>query len=242
MEFHPDRNQSPEASARFKEIGEAYSVLGDQAKRTTYDARQQASRHHHRAGFNPFNGSIFEDFFGGAHGRGMPWEEMLHQQEHRRQMRQSIRVSVDVTLEEVRKGVSKQFVFDGQQVSVQLPAGVEEGETLVARASGNLELHIRINITQHPIFRRVGADLYCTVDVPFVKALMGGDVRVKSLDGGMTLRIPPKTNSHAKLRVRDAGIPRNGITGSIFYEVKILLSEIDIIEQNLIAGILNHET
>ena len=64
LEYHPDRNKSPEAEARFKEIAEAYAVLSDPKKRAEYDARGFAGV----AGFSPedlFGGIDFEEIFAG---------------------------------------------------------------------------------------------------------------------------------------------------------------------------------
>ena len=62
--YHPDLNKTPEAAEKFKEINEAYSVLGDPKKRSNYDQFGSADG-------NPFSGGGagrggFEDFFGGG--------------------------------------------------------------------------------------------------------------------------------------------------------------------------------
>ena len=75
--YHPDRNDSPDAEAKFKEINEAYSVLSDQQKRQAYDQFGHAGVDPsmgggHHGGGNPFEGfeSVFESFFGGGFGGG----------------------------------------------------------------------------------------------------------------------------------------------------------------------------
>ena len=111
MEFHPDRNPSPEAEARFKEIAEAYSVLTDPEKRTLYDRYGEAGLRSGGGGFHhvdlaealsmfmrDFGGlGGFESIFGGGGGS---------RTENRRG--QDIRVTVRLTLQEVATGAKRQ--------------------------------------------------------------------------------------------------------------------------------------
>ena len=77
MEFHPDRNKSPDAEEKFKEINEAYQVLSDSGKRSRYDQFGKAGVGGSSGAGQPFDGfdvyggfgDIFDSFFGNGSGR-----------------------------------------------------------------------------------------------------------------------------------------------------------------------------
>ncbi len=113
-------------------------------------------------------------------------------------------------------------------VSLQVPAGVEEGMRL--RLSGRGEpgnppgdLYARIRVLPHPLFQREGADLTCEVQVPFPTAALGGSAEVQTLDGREKLRIPAGTQGGTVLTLRGKGLPRFGRSGrgDLHVEVKI---------------------
>ncbi len=105
-------------------------------------------------------------------------------------------------------------------LKVSLPQGVEHGATKLVSGAGNRprpdrtagDLEIRILVTAHPFFRRVGDDVACVVPVTFVQATLGGEVEVPTLDGKGRLRVPAGTQPGSVLRLRGKGIPhRSGV-------------------------------
>jgi molecular chaperone DnaJ len=99
-------------------------------------------------------------------------------------------------------------------LKVDVPAGIEHGATRVVeqgghrikpdRAPGNLEL--LVEVAPHPFFRRTGDDVVCRVPITFVQAALGGEIEVPSLEGKITLRVPPSTQPGQVLRVRGKGV------------------------------------
>ena len=102
-----------------------------------------------------------------------------------------------------------------EKISLPIPAGIESGGIL--RISGKGEegmrggepgdLEIRVNVKQHPVFERDGADLYSELGVSFVTASLGGNAEVKTIDGRVDLKIPAGTESGALFKLGAKGMP-----------------------------------
>ena len=222
MEYHPDRNSSPDAEDKFKRVSEAYSLIGTEQNRKEYEARTAA----HSAG--PGFQDPFGDFFRGrGHGfSGSSWEDLFGA--HTRRPPYVIRAQLEVTLEDVLSEAVKSFTLDGQSVDFRVPRGIRPGQTVRIGLTTGQELHLSVGIAKHHIFELSGDDLYTKVTVPVDVAIRGGEVRVPTLSGTMILRVPPRTNSHSKLRVKAVGLPlRESGAGSIIYEVMIDVKKLD---------------
>jgi molecular chaperone DnaJ len=113
-----------------------------------------------------------------------------------------------------RKCSGKGLFNDARVLKVDVPAGIEHGATRVVdhggnrtkpeRPPGNLEL--LIEVAPHPFFRRTGDDVVCNVPITFVQAALGGEIEVPTLEGKITVRVPPSTQPGQVLRVRGKGI------------------------------------
>jgi molecular chaperone DnaJ len=115
-------------------------------------------------------------------------------------------------------------------LNVRIPPGVTDGQRI--RLSGRGEpgergatagdLYVVIKVKPDDIFQREGDDLKLTVPVTFAEAALGTDLRVPTLDGAVTVRVPPGTPSGRTLRVRGKGVTRRtGTTGDLLVMVEI---------------------
>lgn len=103
-----------------------------------------------------------------------------------------------------------------ERLRVRVPAGVATGQKLKVGRKGNDgygtgapgDLYVIVQVSEHPVFRRRGADLLCDVPVPFSQAALGAEVRVPTLDGATTVRVPPGTASGKTLRLSGRGLPK----------------------------------
>lgn len=103
-----------------------------------------------------------------------------------------------------------------QTLTVQIPAGVDDGAQLRVTGHGETgvrggrkgDLYVAIRVAEHDIFRRAGEDLACEVSVPMSVAALGGEIQVPTLDGSEDHRVEPGTQSGSMVRLRGQGMPR----------------------------------
>jgi len=99
--------------------------------------------------------------------------------------------------------------------TIKIPAGVDTGTSIRLPGEGDAgsrqgqagDLHAFISIAEHEYFKRQGYDLYCDFDVSFPIMVLGGQVRVPTLDGSERLSIPVGTQSGTTFRLRGKGMP-----------------------------------
>jgi len=158
------------------------------------------------------SGSSFSDFFESIFG-GMGGPRTTQ----RMRMRgQDYEQTVEITLEEAYHGTTRILQRDGQRLEVKIPPGVKAGSRVRVAGQGGPgvgggphgDLYLRIKVLPHPDFERKGDDLYRDVDVDLYTAVLGGEVRVPTLDGEVMLTIPPGTSGGRVFRLRGKGMPR----------------------------------
>ena len=84
-------------------------------------------------------------------------------------------------------------------------------------------MYVEVHVREHEIFEREGEHLSCEVPVSFATAALGGTVEVPTLDGDVTLKVPPETQSGRVFRLRDKGVKpvRGGARGDLFCRVVV---------------------
>jgi DnaJ-class molecular chaperone len=240
LQYHPDRNKSKDAAAKFAEVQEAYEVLSDADKRKQYDdfirlggspgafgssgptggsggARPGAP------GQGPFGGgeawttsdsetfeSIFGDMFGGR-GGGRGGGRARSGGGASQRARARERMEAEVS-------VPLETAIKGGRVGLVLDDGSVdvpipagvEDEELVS-VPGRLDLMVRVRIAPHAWLSRDGRDLSYDLPLSIVEATLGASIEVPlPTGGGVTLKIPPGTASGKKLRIAGKGVPAGG--------------------------------
>jgi curved DNA-binding protein len=255
LKYHPDKNPSSEAADHFKEINEAYEVLGDSNKRKKYDQLGSSYKAWERMGGQAGNfdwsqwmggspggvhvdvGNLgdllggFSDFFSAIFGdmplRGQPNAASRSRRSH------NVEQSVSISLMEAYTGTTRILQLDGRKLEVVIPAGAKTGMKLrisgqghtSQRGSGNL--YIKVNVDPDPRFVRKENDLYTEAVVDLYTAILGGEARVSYPQGELVLTIPPESQPGKIFRLKGKGMPNvhGGPNGDLFATLKITLPE-----------------
>jgi molecular chaperone DnaJ len=120
-----------------------------------------------------------------------------------------------------------------RRLEVKIPAGVRDGSRIRIAGEGGLglagggkgDLYLVVKVIPHKLFERKGDDLYTEVSVPLATAILGGEVRLPTLNGNLSLKIPPETQNGKVFRLAGKGMPQlgNNKYGNIFAKVKVVL-------------------
>ena len=262
--FHPDTAEgSSDKGRRFRDLSIAYEILGNQAKRRSYDRGEIDAHGNPRPGYTPppeaeadedgdietitrpekektngahVNGeangkSSFDKAFGvgPASERKSRVEDLFAEffgERSNGRKRPTPGKGLDthydllITFEEAALGGTRRVKLpSGTRFDVRVPAGVREGQTIRLRDLGEPGLPggsagdalITIAIEPHPYFRREGKDIYLELPITLNEALHGAKVKVPTLQGPVTMQVPPGANAGQQLRLKGKGIPGQGL-------------------------------
>lgn len=122
-------------------------------------------------------------------------------------------------------------VRKNKTLSVKVPAGVDTGDRIRLSGEGEAgerggppgDLYVEVIVNEHPIFKRDGANLYSEIPISFTTAALGGELKVPTLDGKVTLKIPPETQSGKSFRLRGKGVKpvRGGVAGDLLVKTAV---------------------
>jgi molecular chaperone DnaJ len=125
----------------------------------------------------------------------------------------------------------KGTVDETAQLKVRIPAGVREGTSLRIAGGGNAgprggapgDLFVVVHVEKDARFTREGNDLYTEHRVSFPQAAMGSEIHIETLEGPVTMKVPPGTQSGSLFRLRDRGMPKLGGRGQGELFVRVIV-------------------
>ena len=139
-----------------------------------------------------------------------------------------------LTLNDAYTTHQQTLTVNGKKIRITIPAGVENGQVIKLKGHGgeginggpNGDLYITFVIEEHPVFKRLGNDLYTTVEIDLYTAILGGEVMLDTLSGKVKLKVSPETQNGTKIRLKGKGFPvykNEGQFGDLYitYSVKI---------------------
>jgi curved DNA-binding protein len=252
--YHPDLHAAGEKAAaekKFKEINEAYTVLGNKEKKDQYDhlgenwqsgqERQPRQETRESGGYSWSHADTdgFSDFFASIFGQTDFGDTHAGSRHTRSRHGQDLESTLDLTLEEAYRGGQKtlQFSFqrmDGQAsqktLDVKIPAFVREGTIIRLKGQGEEgpadglagDLLLTVRFLAHACFTLKGNNLETTVKIYPEQAVLGCQTTVPTLEGDVMITVPPMLHSGQKLRLRSKGWQeKNGTRGDEYITVMI---------------------
>jgi molecular chaperone DnaJ len=122
--------------------------------------------------------------------------------------------------------------ISSEWLDVRIPPGVGDASAVRLPGAGNAgrrggpagDFVLTVEVEDHPLYRREGDDLHCTVDVGLVPAALGGHVEVKAPEGTLTIELPAGTQNGQRFRLRKRGVPRpDGGRGDLWVEARLVV-------------------
>lgn len=118
-----------------------------------------------------------------------------------------------------------------RKVSINIPAGVDTGNVMPLRGQGEIgenggppgDLYINIRVAPHKTFKRQGFDIHMETHISFAKASFGTEIKVPTVDGDVTYKIPAGTQPGTVFRLKGKGVPRVNSAGRGDHYVKVIV-------------------
>ena len=244
--YHPDLNPNDkDAKKNFQQINEANEVLIDPEKRKKYDKygkdwqhadefekanqyqEQSSNSRGARYSASPSDGDFsefFESMFGGAAGGGRSRQVKFRGEDYNAELH--------LDLIDAFKTHKQTLTVNRQNIRITIPAGIENGQTIKIPGHGgpgknggpNGDLYITFSIANHPGIKRLGNNLYTTVDLDLYTAVLGGEITIDTLNGKVKLKVKPETQNGTKIKLKGKGFPvykNEGQFGDLFVTYSI---------------------
>lgn len=241
VKYHPDKNEGDtKAEARFKEITEAYEVLGNAENRQKYDQMGSNWKQYENmgnqgfGGFGGFGGRSsgssgsggFSDFFNSFFGsRFDEWSTGNSVYKGK-----DLDANLPLSWDEAFNGTEKVLQAKNDRIKIKIKPGAYDGQKIRVKGKGGHaagggergDLYITLQVASNPNYEQKGNDLYKTVTIDLYTAVLGGKVPVTTPTKTINVPIAPGTSSGKKLRLKGLGAPSSsGGKGDFYVDIEI---------------------
>ncbi len=240
-QHHPDVNPGNDGSEdTFKRVAAAYEVLSDDKRRAAYDEFGDASL---TSGFDPVKARSYQQWQdtrqqrASGFGQGPTEFDFADLFARRGPGRGAeLHASVELELRQAVEGVEVSLEVPGHgSVRVRIPPGADTGSIIRLAGKGSPgarggpagDLVIETRVRPHPHVRREGLDLYLTLPVTLDEAFNGASIEVPTFAGPVMLKVPARTQSGSKLRLRGKGIQRKDHNGDLFVVIEVRMPDLE---------------
>jgi molecular chaperone DnaJ len=121
------------------------------------------------------------------------------------------------------------------QVKINIPAGIDSGYRLRVAGAGNAgekggppgDLYVYITVDPHPLFNRDGSNLYYRTKISVSQAILGTELKIPTLEGEATLKVPAGTQPNTNFRLKERGLPglQGRGKGDLYVLVEVIIPE-----------------
>lgn len=228
--LHPDLNPGDaDVERRFKEVSQAYAIVGDAEKRKRFDRGEIDAMGHETAAAGAGSG-FYRNYAGGREGAKYShyeygpevdiqdiFSDLFGQRAPRRGADVSYAIKVDF-LEAVLGAKKRIRLADGKTLDLNLKPGTEDGQTLRLKGQGQPGANqapagdalVRVEVAPHRFFVRRGRDIHLELPITLKEAVLGASVKVPTIHGKVALKVPAGANSGQTLRLRGKGVAAGG--------------------------------
>ncbi len=168
---------------------------------------------------------FFESIFGGGQGSRKKTSKFRGQ---------DYQATLQLSLEDAYKTHKQTLTVNGKNIRITIPAGIEDGQVIKLKGHGAPgvnggpagDLYITFQVTEHPVFRRLGNDLYINANIDLYTAVLGGETIIDTMDGKIKLKVAAGTQNGSKARLKGKGFPvykKDGESGDLYVTYQVII-------------------
>ena len=107
------------------------------------------------------------------------------------------------------------YIASRKKIKVSIPAGIDNGQSVRIREKGEPgsnggprgDLLVEVVVSRHPVFQRQDMNIYSTVPITFAQAALGGEIRIRTVDGDVLYEVKAGTQTDTRIRLKGKGLP-----------------------------------